>query len=395
MPLLDGHIPVQGLDPEGGVTRNYRVINNPGIRRPYFNKWGRPAVTINTGRWTVERGQRVPIRESRQIIDLLNQGVIDPVFLQANATAMRKDQWIEMDRVVLLAYRQRLKAWEDLRRANTFGGFNAMARLTLEYEAMSDPGNAVVDMDALTDGRTDSPLFKLRSLPLPITHSDFWFSERRLEVSGNQGTPFDSTMAEACARRIGEQVEKTTIGVSSGMTYGTQASTFQPHDGTSTVYGYTNYPNRTTKTDFTAPTAGGWVANTLHDEVLAALELLYAKGLYGPFTMYYSVDWSKYMNRVFSLSGGNNASETTISMLKKIPDLTDVRRLDFLTDTFTILLVQMTSDVARAINGMEITTVQWPSQGGMRLNFKVMTIQVPQIRSDYTGACGVLHGTTS
>jgi len=58
-------------------------------------------------------------------------------------------------------------------------------------------------------------------------------------------------------------------------------------------------------------------------------------------------------------------------------------------------MVQMTSDVARAINGMPITTVQWESAGGMRLNFKVMAIQVPQIRSDYDGNSGICHATTS
>jgi hypothetical protein len=55
----------------------------------------------------------------------------------------------------------------------------------------------------------------------------------------------------------------------------------------------------------------------------------------------------------------------------------------------------MTSDVARAINGMDITTVQWETQGGMRVNFKVMAIQVPQIRSDFNGRTGIVHATTA
>jgi len=44
---------------------------------------------------------------------------------------------------------------------------------------------------------------------------------------------------------------------------------------------------------------------------------------------------------------------------------------------------------------MPITTVQWESQGGMRLNFKVMAIQVPQLRADYSSQSGIAHGTTS
>jgi len=62
---------------------------------------------------------------------------------------------------------------------------------------------------------------------------------------------------------------------------------------------------------------------------------------------------------------------------------------------FTLIMVQMTSDVARAVDGMGITTVQWPSKGGMQLNFKVMCIQVPQLRATKAGACGILHARTA
>jgi hypothetical protein len=101
------------------------------------------------------------------------------------------------------------------------------------------------------------------------------------------------------------------------------------------------------------------------------------------------------MNGVFSSSGGNHPGETLRSMITKIPDVVDVRRLDFLDDTYTLLFVQMTADVARAVNGMDITTVQWPSLGGLRQNYKVMAIQVPQLRADYNQRCGILHGTTA
>jgi hypothetical protein len=72
-----------------------------------------------------------------------------------------------------------------------------------------------------------------------------------------------------------------------------------------------------------------------------------------------------------------------------------VRRLDFLTSTYTMIMVQMTPDVARAINGMDLTTVQWEEKGGMQLQFKVMCIQVPQLRYDYNGNSGIMHGTTA
>ena len=88
-----------------------------------------------------------------------------------NATTLRKDDWLKMDAAVVRAARQRLRAWSDLAASSSFGGFNGMSKMVLEWETQSDPGEAIVDMDGLTEGRGDSPLFQLEGLPLPITHS--------------------------------------------------------------------------------------------------------------------------------------------------------------------------------------------------------------------------------
>ena len=71
---------------------------DPGMLRPYYDKHNRPSVTVNTGRWTIEKGVRVPIREHRTIQELANNGIMSPVF---NATTLRKEEWIELDRVVV------------------------------------------------------------------------------------------------------------------------------------------------------------------------------------------------------------------------------------------------------------------------------------------------------
>jgi hypothetical protein len=56
-----------------------------------------------------------------------------------------------------------------------------------------------------------------------------------------------------------------------------------------------------------------------------------------------------------------------------------------------VLLVQMTSDVVRLVRGMGLQNVEWATEGKMITKYKVMTIQVPQIRSDQAGRCGVVH----
>lgn len=383
---------------------------DPGMLRPYIDDSGHKCVTINSGKmkYDPQTKMRLPIYEKVRIQDLRANGIDSPVF---NATSLRKEEWLQLDQVVLRAARFRLRAWADLAAANGFGGFNGMSKMILEHETMSDPGEAVVDMDGLTEGRTDAPQFQLQGLPLPITHADFWFSSRRLAVSRNTGTPLDTTMGEAAGRRVAEMVEKTTIGMKTGVTYGGASTQQGGYGRTSSVYGYINFPNRLTKTNLHAPTGSN--ASTILNDVLAMRDQLYANKFYGPFMLYHSNDWDQYMDNDYILTGGNVATQTLRERLKSIEGIMDVRRLDMFfgnqpasstgpgTDvdasikTTRLLMVQMTPDVARAVNGMDITTIQWESVGGMRLNFKVLCIQVPQLRADFYGNCGILDATTS
>lgn len=412
MDFVDNFIPVPDHEYQGGVSSLGSSMisdrNFANLRRPYIDKNGNPAVTLNMGHTTLVKGKQVPIKEHVLVRDVINKyGINSPVL---NATSIRKEEWLLMDRQVERAARFRLRAWTDLAASNSFGGFDGMSKMILEHETMTDPGEAMVDMDGITDGRTDSPKFQLEGLPLPITHSDFWFSERRLKISRGS-TPLDTVLAEAAARRVAETVEKTTIGVTTGVTYGGNSTQVGGYGRTPTVYGYTNFSNRLTKTNLTTPTTTNQ-ATTL-SEVLGMRDTLTANKFFGPFMIYHSNDWDKFMDGDYILSGGNVATQTLRERLKAIDGIQDVKRLDMLfgsqlssatgpgTDVdvtlkpFTLIMVQMTPDVARAVIGMNITTLQWDSVGGMRKNFKVMCILVPQLRADAYGNCGILHATTS
>jgi hypothetical protein len=76
----------------------------------------------------------------------------------------------------------------------------------------------------------------------------------------------------------------------------------------------------------------------------------------------------------------------------EIEGLEDIRVSDTLTAD-NVILVQMTSDVVRLVNGMNISVVQWDINGGLGIEFKVMAIKVPQIRADQSGKCGIVHGS--
>ncbi len=378
--------------PFGGMVEGRRFDAN--LLRPYLAPDGKggmkPAVSLVVNYKEDEKGNPQPVRRQEWVRDLMDKGIFTPVW---NAVSMTRDAWKNIDRAVVRATRQRLKAWSDASSMVGFGGFDAMGKLTHEYEAMSDPGEALVDMDGLSDGRNDSPLFKLRSVPLPITHSDFFFSRRRLEVSRNTGTPLDTTMAEAGARRIGEMIERTLIGTETGVTFGTESTGPGAHDGTSKVYGYTNTPYRVTKTDLTTPTGSN--PEAVKQDIIEMRETMYANGFYGPFIVYTSTGYDAFLDDDYFRTGATDLSKTLRQRITDIEGIQAVRRLDYLTSGYQMIMVQMTSDVVQAINGMDVTTVQWESQGGLRQNFKIMAIQVPLIKAPYNGVAGIIHATTS
>lgn len=367
----------QGFGPVGEVLGGTRF--DPGLLRPFLDTKGQKCVMVLNNRGT---------REKRSVAECMAAGIYSPVF---NATTLRKDEWIELDKVVIRAARQRLRAWGDLAAANTFGGFNGMSKTILEHETMADFGEAIVDMDGMTEGRSDSPKYQLEGLPLPITHADFWFSSRKLAVSRNSGTPLDMTSVEQGARRVAESIEQTTIGTVAGLTYGN--ATTNGYSRAPTIYGYTNFTPRNTKTDLTTPTGSN--PEAVLQDILEMRDLLYSDFFYGPFVLYHSTAYDIYLDNDYFRTGGTSANQTLRQRIESIDGISSVRRLDYLSSGYVLLMVQMTADVARAVNGMDITTVQWESLGGMRLNFKIMAIQVPQLRADFNGRCGIVHATTS
>lgn len=382
----------QGMGPVGeGLSQ---IHFDPGMLRPFLAPNGEICVTANKGFKTDDNGNLVPVRATFAIRQLQAKGMNHPLWnMVSNATTMRKEDWIHLDRRLVLSTRKRLTAWSDLEAANPVGGFNGMSKMTYEYEAMTDPGEAVVDMDAITDGRRDQPQFKLRSVPLPITHSDFSFSERRIAVSRNSGTPVNTTMGEAAGRRVAETIEQTTIGTITGTTYGTQTASYADHDGTSTVYGYTNFTHRVTKTDLTTPT--GTNPEAINADVLEMIEVMETNGFYGPYILYHSTPYTRYLNDDYFRTGSTSAVRSVRARLMENGGISSIKRLDYLTSGYQLILVQMDPEVAEAINGMDITTVQWVEKGGLELKFKVMAIKVPLLKAPYNGTAGILHGTTS
>jgi hypothetical protein len=345
---------------EGNVAAKLLQCNmDPGILRPYIGDDGRHYAVIN------ENGKPTPK-------------------LLTNATAtLRKDAWKILDTAVVKAAKPRLKAVADLRNMGlTFNIPNGMSKTVLETETQSDISTAEVSMSGIRESNTDRPVYELTNLPLPIIHKDFQFPLRQVMVSRNSGSPLDTSTAELAGRRVAEVAEQLLLG-----TYGSYL-----YAG-GTIYGYTNYPNRLTKT-ITAPTASGWTAATTVNEVLE-MKLQSTQAFhYGPYKLYCSTAWDPYMDDDYSANKGDNTLRERLNAIEGIDSVATLDYLDTAGTSYILLLVQMTSNVVREVIGMDITTVQWESQGGMMLNFKVMAILVPQVRADQNSNTGIVHGTT-
>lgn len=300
----------------------------------------------------------------------------------ANALAtLPKDVWIRIDETITRVARQRLRLVGMLNGAGlSYTVPNGMGTTVLQHQSMSDGSPAQTDMDAVADELNDRPLFNLESLPLPITHKGFFFTQRELAVSRAGGAPLDLTMAEQAGRFIAEQIEKLTIGTAAGYTY-----------GGGSVYGLINYPFRQTQV-ITAPSAGGWTPLVTLTEVIAMMKKANDVSRFGPYALLLGNNWMPYLELDYSTLKGEN---TLRARLMALDDLQSITRLDYLNRAnFDIILVQLQSDTVQMVNGMDITTVQWDSHGGMKKNFKVLTIQVPRIRRDFNGSGGIVHGAS-
>lgn len=297
-----------------------------------------------------------------------------------NATAtLRRDEWLAIDDVVVRAVRNRLRLVSDIRAAGLEFRVNGMSKITLETSTMTRAGRATLSMDPARIGEGDRPEFDTALLPLPICHYDFYFNLREIAVSRNGGNPLDTVMVEEAGISVAEELEQLTLGTLPTYTY-----------GGGTVYGLTNFPGRTTLA-LTNPTDTGWTGKTLVDEVLEMRQDSMNRKRYGPWVLYVSPAWAGVLDADYSAAKGEN---TVRQRILAIEGISDIRQLDYLTG-YQFVLVQMTSQNIRMVIGLELTTIQWDTIGGMRQNFKVMALMVPQLRTDGDGNSGIVHGTAT
>lgn len=415
--------------PSGEMGAMMETIRwEPGLLRPFVEDdpshplRGRVCAIINTGRKKLNNvtNKYESVYKQYTVAQLQAKGIHSPVFVN-NATALPKESWLQLDRTAIEAARYRTTCWDDLRAVSTYT-LNGMSKMILEHETISDVGVALQDMDGTGDGRNTMPLRQLEGLPLPITYAGWDISQRKLAISRASGTTsIDTTMAENSGRRIGEMLEKQSIGVQTGLVYGGNSTQVGGYGQTSAIYGMVNHPQRLTKVNLRKPSQAAWTPDMLVTDFLACLNQLKTRKQFGEFTVYLSNDWDQYLDGDY-YSGSGSAlapTQTVRKRLLQIEGISAIKRLDFLFAAvptanaaasdyygpggegyngnypFTMVFAKNDPMTRRAVSGMGVTTVQWESKGGAILHFRTMCIEAPQYFADYYGNMGLLHANAS
>ena len=340
---------------------------DPGYMRPFIGDDGRTYIT------TCKGDPKVP-----------SNYVAIPI--NTNGT-LRRDEWKQLDEVLVRFKDYRLGGIEDLRANGLIYNLgNAMGTTVMEWHDVSDV-NLVPEltMDAVTRAKGDRPVYKYHYMPIPILHVDYEINARELATSRNMGNPLDTTLAERAVRRINERLEDMLF-TNTGFSYGEKDSSNQ-----NSIYSYVNHPDRNLLDLGTSWTDSGVTTKEIVDQVISWKQEGINNRFFGPWQFYIPTAYETKMDEDYVGSTPDTAPNTTLrDRLMKIAGIKGFKVIDTLA-VDTILMVQLTPDVVRLVNGMGLTNIEWGVEGNFITKFKVLTIQVPQIRSDAEGRCGVFH----
>lgn len=292
---------------------------------------------------------------------------------------LRKEEWVLFDEQVVDVATKKLVAVGDLINAGlSFDLPNAMGKLRLEWEQLSDMEPAEINMAGVTLGEKDRVEYNLEALPLPIIHKDFQINIRNLEASRERGEPLDVTQVRIATRLVSEAVENLVFN----------GATIQGAGGTQ-IFGYTTATNRNT-----ASLGGDWTGRTgvqIVDDVLAMVAVLAGDNMYGPYRLYIPTDYWITLLKDYDASSGDG--RTILGRILEIPNIQGVSQTQDLAKGASgeVVLVQMDSETVDMINGFQPTLVDWQEQGGMISMFKVMAIMIPRVRNDFILQSGIAH----
>lgn len=365
------------ITPNGGQGEVFNTFAqggsklNIGAMRPFMDR------DPKTGQW----GAYISVFTGGDPKQPANYKVIP---MNTNAATLRREEWKLLDDAVISVARERLTGVNDLiSKGLVYNLTNALGTTVFEWHDVGESMEAIISMDGVTRGQGDRPTFQHNYIPIPIIHVDYEINTRVLEASRNMGNPLDTTSAEHAARRVAEKLEDMLF---TDVTYGYGEKDSRSRNK---IYSYVNFPDRNKyKLDVDWDGSGATGATIVAD-VLAMKQMSINARHYGPWTLYIPTNYETVIDADYDAT---TPGTTIRERILKIAGVDEIKVADHLTAD-NVLLVEMKSTTVRLINGIAMQNVEWQTEGRWINKYKVLTIQVPQIRSDREGQCGIVHAS--
>lgn len=302
---------------------------------------------------------------------------VTPRGLRINS-ALRKDEWEELDRQVVAEAVAPLNIVRALDQRGLVRRLGSIGTLVAQYNQVSQLTAANVSLRGHASGEKDLVDFDIVGVPVPVIFKEFEIDERVLQSSRMLGDGIDMVNARAAARVVAEQVESIAIDGASGINLnGSSISGLTSHadinTDTATNYGGGDWGTITN----VLPTIAGMIAAAKTDNYYGPYGIWAATTQYNQATLAYFTDGSgdTPRDRILRLP--------MVEFFDESPGLADGE----------VLLVTLSAEVvelAYVSQYWPITNIEWQS-GDMMLNqFKVMTVFTPIVKSTHAGRSGIV-----
>lgn len=298
--------------------------------------------------------------------------------VRVNTPAMLQyDEWKDIDRKVTEIATDRLVGVTGLISKGLVHTLGSIGLTVSLWENSSDMTPAQVSMSGVSRSQKDAVQFESQQVPVPVIHKDFTVNVRRLEASRMFGEGIDTIQAGIAARKVAETSED--------MLFAGHATKV---DG-STIYGYTNHPDRN-PVDMAKKWTGVGAATGLEiiADVQAMSAALRADHFFGPYTLYIPPEYEGRLDDDYDPTTGD--TRTIRQRILQLAGIAEIQVADRQAAD-NVVMVQMTSDVVDMAIAQDITTVQWQEMGGLQQEYHVMAVWVPRLKSDFDGQMGVAH----
>lgn len=296
-------------------------------------------------------------------------------------SALRKDEWEELDRQVVAAAVPPLNIVSRLDQRGLVRRLGSIGTLLAQYNKVSETTPANVSLRGHASGEKNLVDFDLTGVPVPVIFKEFEIDERYLASSRMLGDGVDVANGAAAARVVSEKVEDLTINGDTSVNLNGE-----------TIYGITSHPDRNTDT---AANYGGGDWGTIDNIVPTIAGMITAAqdaGYYGPYGVWAHTDQYNEAALAFFTDGSGDTPRDRILSFPQVEFFEQSPQLD----AGEVVLVTLVADViqiARVDAFWPITNLEWASGDGMLNEFKALTVFTPMVKSAYGGNSGVVHAT--